>query len=138
MRNVLLAVFLCGAAVLGCQTFSGRANPAWVADLEQADSLNLRTGEFSRKITEPKAIKRFREIYTKATWKPYVATLPFDLNKHTIEIYQKRTRLRLLAFTGDLWELEEDPNKESTVRTAELSDSDREWLETLFQTTPSS
>jgi len=115
---------------LGCGSISTRPDPKWVKDLDNADTIVLRRKDAAPiRITNPETINHLRSIYTDSKWAPYWHTLPGDLDERTIEIYDGDTKLRAFSYTGTLWESESYTEN----RTTELSDVDRQWIDSLFE-----
>ena len=118
------------AAATGCKAIpsSGYAKQDWTRDLENADSIMVRSNNVELRIEEGDTIQRLASIYAKSKWKPYRVTLPGDLGDQTIIFYAGNEKLRHMSYTGSLWENERyDAN-----RTATLSETDRKWIESLF------
>ena len=59
-------------------------------------------------------------------------TLPGNLGDRTIDLQDSDTTLRHFNYTGSLWETESYTEN----RTAESSDSDAQWIESLFTLVP--
>ncbi|MGI9474745.1 MAG: hypothetical protein ACR2NZ_24650 [Rubripirellula sp.] len=80
------------------------------------------------RLTDDASMDRLRSIYSGAKWKTYWHTLPAHLSDKSIDLYRDDTRLQHFSYTGTLWEIE----AYDKVRTAELSEDDRRWIESLF------
>lgn len=128
MRLAILLFVPLLAAVPGCLLSSRAPNPQWVADFQKTDSILLRSHDNQHVIADWETISRLRSIYENAKWKPYWHTLPGDLGHRTIDLYDGDNKLRHFSYTGSLWETESYTEN----RTAELSDSDAQWIESLF------
>ncbi|MDB4386561.1 hypothetical protein N9Z47_04265 [bacterium] len=129
IRAILIMLAICCLSLASCRAMqSNAANPEWVADLARTDSMIVRSGDSTARITDTAQIQRFRELYTNAKWKRYLYTLPGNLNDRTIDVYQGDNELRHFSYVGVLWENE----RYDSNRTATLSDNDRLWLESLF------
>jgi hypothetical protein len=133
VRSLLLVATLL-MVVAGCRAMSGSANPDqnWLRDLERADSIILRTGEYETRLSDHETIARLANIYANANWKKYWHTLPSNLGDRTIGVYMGDVKLRHLSYTGVLWE----SKRYDSNRTASLSQADCEWIELLFDTVP--
>ena len=115
---------------LGCGSISKRPDPAWVKSFDSADMIVLRQiGAAPVNITDPRTINRLRDICTDSTWAPYWHTLPGNLGSQAIEIYEGEAKLRAFSCTGALWESQSYTRN----RTTELSDVDRQWIDSLFE-----
>lgn len=114
----------------GCGAVSKRPDPEWAKDFDKVDMIVLhRKGEAPISINDPVTIDRLRVIYNDSKWAPYWHTLPGNLGDQTIEIYDGNTKLRTFSYTGELWESESYTKN----RTTELSDVDRQWIDSLFE-----
>ncbi len=126
-----LAALLIAASLIsvsGCQFSSHAPNPQWLVDFQNTDSILIRNHDDQCVISDAETISRLRKIYENAKWRPYCHTLPGDLGDRTIELLDGKTSLRRFSFTGSLWECKSYTEN----RTAELSDSDVQWIESLF------
>lgn len=128
-RLLTIAVFVAG---VGCLLPSSAPKRNWVADFQKTDTILIRTHNEQYQIADAKTISRLRSIYENAKWKPYWHTLPASLTDRTIELLDGDTKLRHFSYTGSLWETESYTEN----RTAELSHSDAQWLESLFADVP--
>ncbi len=132
MRLATLLVISLLAAATGCRLSSRAPKPNWVADFKKADSILIRSHDNQYVISDAETISRLRNIYENARWKPYWHTLPGNLDDQRIDLQYGDTRLRHFSYAGSLWETESYTEN----RTAELSDSDAQWIESLFAHVP--
>ncbi len=132
MRLARLFIIPLLAAAPGCQLSSHSPNPQWVADFQKTDSILIRVHDTQHAILDTETIKRLQDIYENAKWKPYWHTLPGNLGDRTIDLHDGDTKLRHFSYTGSLWETESYTEN----RTAELSISDAQWIESLFAQFP--
>ena len=132
MRLAILLIVPLLVAVPGCLLSSRAPNPQWVADFQKADSILIRSHDNQHVIADSETISRLRSIYENAKWKPYWHTLPNNLGDRTIDVYNGGNKLRHFSYTGSLWETASYTEN----RTAELSDSDAQWIESLFAHVP--
>jgi len=130
LARLLILPFLLAAT--GCLLSSRAPNPQWIADLQKTDSILIRSRDKEHLISDMETINRLRSIYENAKWKPYWHTLPGNLGDRTIRLQDGDTRLKHFCYTGSLWEC----GSYTENRTAELSDSDRQWIESLFARVP--
>jgi hypothetical protein len=126
LARLLIIPFLVAAP--SCQLSSRAPDPQWVADFQKTDSIVIRVHGRQHLVSDAQTISRLRSIYENAKWKPYRHTLPGNLGDRTIYLQDGDTRLRHFSYTGSLWETESYTEN----RTAELSDGDRQWIESLF------
>ncbi len=126
LARLLITPFLVAAP--GCLLSSRAPNPQWVADFQKTDSILIRGHDRQHLISDAETISRLRSIYENAKWKPYRHTLPGNLGDRTISLQDGGARLRHFSYTGSLWEA----GSYTENRTAELSDDDRQWIESLF------
>ena len=124
------AIVLLLTIFVGCRSLpiSPNADRNWVNDFQIADKLVITSHGVNQEITDPTVLKRLAGIYSNAKFETYRHTLPATLGRQTIEIYSGDTKLRKMSYTGVLWE----HSKELADRTAKLTDQDRQWLESLF------
>ena len=134
MRTLQLIAILLIALVTvhGCRIASHAPNPQWLADFEKADAISIQKNNQQVALSDADTIDRLRDIYANAKWKLYWHTLPGHLNERTIDLLDGEDRLRHFSYTGSLWETESYTEN----RTADLSDSDRLWIESLFSALP--
>lgn len=128
MRYSYACILLFTPTLVGCHSMTSRADPNWEADLKRADAVVVRNLTAEQRLTDPDVIDRLARIYRGAKWEPYWHTLPGNLGDRTIDVFLGEAKLRHLSYTGVLWENE----RYDSNRTASLTDSDREWLESLF------
>ena len=107
---------------------SPNADHNWGNDFQIADKLVITSHGVNQEITDPTVLKRLAGIYSNAKFETYRHTLPATLGRQTIEIYSGDTKLRKMSYMGELWE----HSQELADRTAKLTDQNREWLESLF------
>ena len=98
-------------------------------DLSRADAIVLNQNGRELKFVDLETISRLTDVYAKSKWETYWHTLPSNLGERTIDVYLNGTKIRRMSYTGVLWEL----NQEDSDRTTPLTDADRIWLESLFQ-----
>ena len=124
------AIVLLLTIFVGCRSLpiSPNADRNWVNDFQLADKLVITSHGVNQEITDPTVLKRLAGIYSNAKFETYRHTLPATLGRQTIEIYSGNTKLRKMSYTGELWE----HSQELADRTAKLTDQDRQWLESLF------
>ena len=124
------AIVLALIIFAGCRSLpiSPNADRNWVNDFQLADKLVITSHGVNQEITDPTVLKRLAGIYSNAKFETYWHTLTATLGRQTIEIYSGDTKLRKMSYTGVLWE----HSKELADRTAKLTDQDRQWLESLF------
>ena len=124
------AIVLLLTIFVGCRSLpiSPNADRNWVNDFQLADKLVITSHGVNQEITDPTVLKRLAGIYSNAKFETYRHTLPATLGRQTIEIYSGDTKLRKMSYTGELWE----HSQELADRTAKLTDQDRQWLESLF------
>ena len=124
------AIVLLLTIFVGCRSLpiSPNADRNWVNDFKLADKLVITSHGVNQEITDPTVLKRLAGIYSNAKFETYRHTLPATLGRQTIEIYSGDTKLRKMSYTGELWE----HSQELADRTAKLTDQDRQWLESLF------
>ena len=136
MRTLQLTATLLIAhiAVTGCRMASHEPKPQWLADFGSADAISIRKQQQQRVVSDAETIARLKDIYANVEWKPYWHTLPGNLNERTIDLLDGENRLRQFSYTGALWETESYTEN----RTAELSETDRQWIESLFSAVPES
>ena len=127
-----LVMLSCLLTTLGCHSFSGRPDAAWSADFARADAIEVRTKTATMRITDADAIDRLATIHSNATWSTYWHTLPGDFGDRSIYLYSDGEELRHLTYTRVLWE----SNAYDDNRTAKLRATDREWLDSLFDSIP--
>lgn len=132
MRLEYLIMVLLLPFTNGCQLPSRAPSPQWTTDFQSTDSLVIRSQKGQYTISDAETLDRLREIYTNANWNRYRHTLPADLGVRTITLQDGGTKLLQFNFTGTLWVTE----SYSENWTAELSDSDAEWLTALFDRAP--
>ncbi|HBE66437.1 MAG TPA: hypothetical protein DDX19_27530 [Rhodopirellula baltica] len=132
MRLTMPIIIPLLAAAFGCQFSSHAPNPQWLADFQKTDSILIRNHDQQHVIADAEAVNRLRNVYENAKWKPYWHTLPGNLGDRTIDLQNGETNLRHFSYTGSLWETESYTEN----RTAELSDSDARWIESLFALVP--
>ncbi|XZE52881.1 hypothetical protein SH139x_004588 [Planctomycetaceae bacterium SH139] len=132
MRLARLLIIPLLVAAPGCQLSSRAPNPQWVADFQKSDSILIRSHGKQYVISDTETINRLRNIYEDAKWKPYWHTLPGNLGDRTIDLQDGDTKLRHFSYTGSLWETESYTEN----RTAELPDSDAQWIASLFARVP--
>lgn len=134
MRTLQLTATLLTAlvAVTGCRIASHAPNPQWLADFEKADAIMIEKHNQQVVVSDAEKINRLKDIYASAKWKPYWHTLPGHLNDRTIDLLDGEHRLRHFSYTGTLWETESYTEN----RTAKLSETDRQWIESLFSEVP--
>ena len=129
MACILMTSLLVSA---GCRLGSNAPNPQWLADFQKTDAILIQYNNQELTVSDTETINRLQNIYTNAKWKPYWHTLPANLNERTIELREGQTKLRNFSYTGSLWESESYTKN----RTAELSDTDKNWIESLFAKVP--
>ena len=124
------AIVLALIIFAGCRSLpiSPNADHNWVNDFQIADKLVITSHGVNQEITDPTVLKRLAGIYSNAKFETYRHTLPAALGRQNIKIYSGDTKLRKMSYTGVLWER----SKELADRTAKLTDQDREWIESLF------
>ena len=124
------AIVLLLTIFVGCRSLpiSPNADRNWVNDFQLADKLVITSHGVNQEITDPTVLKRLAGIYSNAKFETYRHTLPATLGRQTIEIYSGDTKLRKMSYTGELWE----HSQKLADRTAKLTDQNREWLESLF------
>ena len=124
------AIVLLLTIFVGCRSLpiSPNADRNWVNDFQIADKMIIASHGVNLEITDPTVLKRLAGIYSNAKFETYRHTLPATLGRQTIEIYSGDTKLRKMSYTGELWE----HSQELADRTAKLTDQNREWLESLF------
>lgn len=132
MRLARLLIITLLIAAPGCLHSSRAPHPQWVADFQKADSIIIRIHNNQHQISDAETISRLRSIYETAKWKTYWHTLPGNIGDRTIYLQDGDTRLRHFSYTGSLWETESYTEN----RTTELSDRDRQWIESLFALVP--
>jgi hypothetical protein len=133
--NRLIILFVAMLAICcGCRSIpiSPNADNAWEHDLSRADSIVLDYNGSQRMIVDRETISRLANIYSNSKWETYWHTLPSNLGERTIDVQFNGTQIRRMAYTGVLWEF----NNEKSDRTTPLNDSDRAWLESLFDSIP--
>ena len=130
MRLLNLLAICLMVSFLGCEATPKQPDPEWIKDFDNADTVVLRRKNAAPvTITDSATVNRLQSIYTDSKWVPYWHTLPGHLRERTIEIYNGDTKLRTFPYTGTLWE-----SKSYTEnRTAELSDADQQWIDSLFE-----
>ena len=137
MRNFTLFAPLLISQVIfvGCRLATQAPDPEWVASFDQADAILVQRHRQQITISDAGTINRFKQIYTNAKWKPYMFnTLPSHLGERTITLIGGENRLRSFSYTGTLWETESYTEN----RTTQLSEIDRQWIESLFAALPES
>ncbi len=134
MRTLQLTATLLTAlvAVTGCRMASNAPNPQWLVDFGKADAILIRQSKQQIAVADAETINRLQGIYANAKWKPYWHTLPGHLDDRTIDLLDGENRLRHFSYTGKLWETKSYTEN----RTAELSETDRQWIESLFSAVP--
>ncbi|MBL8820724.1 MAG: hypothetical protein JNL58_32175 [Planctomyces sp.] len=81
---VMLTVF---AFVCGCTSISRKPDAAWLDDFDRANAVVIsRKGHPSVTITDGETLDRLRSIYARASWKPYIGTIPATIGQRTIAI----------------------------------------------------
>lgn len=132
MRFAILLTIPLLMAAPGCQFATRAPSPQWVADFRNTDAIVIRRNNSQNTISDVETITRLRRIYESAKWKPYWHTLPGNLGDRTIDLHRGDTKLRRFSYTGLLWETDSYTDN----RTAELSESDAQWIESLFARVP--
>lgn len=125
-------IFIFSAGLAGCGLSSNAPNPHWLTDLQKTDLIVVQKSDSHVKISDVETIVRLQSIYTNAKWKQYTHTLPNHLDAQTIEFHDGGTKLGHFNYTGVLWETDSYTKN----RTTELSDADRQWIESLFEMVP--
>jgi len=132
MRTSTLILFALLLASQGCRTFSGRPDPSWSADFDRAEALSICSLDGTLDVSEPETIERFSEIYANAKWKYGWHTIAVYPDDSLALLRADGTALRTFRYNDVLWELDD----RNGVRTAELSDADRTWIDSLFARLP--
>ncbi len=130
LGRLLMITFL--VAAQGCLLSSRSPNPQWLADFQKTDSILIHSHGKKHRISDAETINRLRSIYENAKWKTYRTTLPGNIGDRTIGLQVGDTRLRHFSYTGLLWET----GSYTEIRTAELSDHEMQWIESLFDLIP--
>ena len=114
----------------GCRSIpiSPNADNTWARDLNSADAIVLNQNGQQLTFVDRETISRLADVYAKSKWEVYWHTLPSNLGERTIDVYLNGSKIRRMSYTGVLWE----HNQEYSDRTTPLSDADRVWLESLF------
>jgi hypothetical protein len=128
MRLIAFILAVSPLLTCGCRLASNEPNPQWLIDFQRTKSLLIQNHNVERAVSDSETISRLQSIYANAKWKPYWHTLPGNLGDRTIDLLDGETPLRHFSYTGSLWET--DSYTEN--RTAELSGTDRQWIESLF------
>lgn len=134
MRTICFTAILWTVSIglAGCRIASNAPHPQWLADFQRADSVRVQKNDTHVTLTDSQTIERLRTIYATAKWKRYWHTLPGDLGEQTIELLDGETVLRRFSYAGDLWETASYTEN----RTTELTATDRQWIESLFDIVP--
>lgn len=132
MRIARLILVASGLAFTGCRLASNAPNPQWLTDFQKTDAVLVRKTKQELTITDSDTISRLQNIYASAKWAPYWHTLPGNLDDRTIDLLDGENKLRHFSYTGVLWETESYTEN----RTAELSEADRRWIESIFAMVP--
>lgn len=129
VRVILVAIL---AFTIGCRLASNAPAPQRLADFKQADGIVLKSNQGQQTISDQRVITRLERIYSEAKWIPYRDTLPGQLSQRSITLRDDQTPLCHFDYTGTLWE----GGSYTELRTAELSEEDRRWLDSLFAMIP--
>lgn len=134
MRAVALMLVTVTLLTAGCRFASNAPNPKWLTDFQRTNAILVTKNKKQDQLTisDPQAINRLRDIYAKAKWQVYWHTLPGNLGERTITLLDGETRVRNFNYTGILWESESYTEN----RTAELSEADKQFIESLFAKVP--
>lgn len=128
MRAIALMLVTVTIVTAGCRLASNAPNPKWLTDFQRTNAILVAKKNDQLTISDPQAINRLRDIYANAKWKVYWHTLPGNLGEQTIALLDGENKLRHFDYTGALWESESYTEN----RTAELSEADRQFIESLF------
>ena len=128
--RILFLLSLAMSIASGCHLPSHAPDPNWIADLQRADRMRLESKDGSLEISDPQAVDRMRKIYAQSEWEPYWDTLMVDPENRSVTLYDGATKLRSFGYAGGLSEA----GSYTDVRTAALSEVDREWFDSLFAT----
>ncbi|KAA1257299.1 hypothetical protein LF1_54480 [Rubripirellula obstinata] len=127
-RISLLWISLLVALLPCCRSSLGRPDADWISDFDRTTTLTLESGDVTLELSDPSTIDRLSSIYANVSWQRYWHTLPGDVGDRSIRLTSGGDTLRTLCYTGILWE----SDAYDDVRTAELSDGDRDWVDSLF------
>ena len=134
MPTSRLTLFALILTALGCRSMSSRPDPDWNADFDRAKVLSIGSVDGVLDVSDPGTIEQLSRIYTDAkwvySWNTY-ATYPDDT---LVLLSADGAALRTFHYNGSLWELDD----RNGVRIAELSETDRSWIELLFARLPDS
>ncbi len=108
---------------------SSNADNTWGHDLNRADTIVLNQNGRERTFVDLETISRLADIHAQSKWETYWHTLPCNLGERTIDVYLNGAKVRQMSYTGVLWE----HNQGDSNRTTPLTDADRKWLESLFE-----
>ena len=112
----------------GCRSSHHVPDPKRIADFGRTTALTVRVRDNTIELTDSSTIQRMLDIYRDAKWQRYWHTLPANKDDRSIVLHDGDTELCTFGYNGVLWESSSyDDN-----RTAELTDADRDWVESLF------
>ncbi len=132
VKAVALILVTVTIATAGCRLASNAPNAKWLTDFQRTNAILVTKNKVQTTISDPQTIDRLREIYANAKWKTYWHTLPGNLGEQTIALLDGENKLRHFDYTGALWESESYTEN----RTADLSEGDRQFIESLFTKFP--
>lgn len=130
MRWAATTLILACAFAFGCAAVLRRPDPDWLADFDRANSIIVsKKKQSSITIRDTETLQRLRKIYSSSRWKPYVGTIPGDIDHRTIAIADgERVLRRFTTALGLFWE----SGSYTENRTTELNAADSVWIENLF------
>ena len=134
MQAIALMLVTVTLLTTGCRLASNAPNPKWLIDFQRTNAIFVSKDKKKDQLTisDPQAINRLRDIYANAKWKVYWHTLPGNLGERTITLLDGEDKVRNFNYTGVLWESESYTEN----RTAELTDADTQFIESLFAKVP--
>lgn len=122
MRLIFLLIIL-PHAIIGCSTTSVSPQARTMQDFETVDSLQINDVV----ITDTETIDHLREIYQRAKWRPYIATMPAGMMLITAK--SQGNDLFYLHYRGGTLLESRDGGD---VRQATLNEDDEQWMNKNF------